>query len=85
MLTKEYCEALQAMKDQASAATAQIVASDRKAKRGELADAQRRMVHHDKESRTIYRLLMGSGDKNLTIDTLDESRLAQELVRLNGM
>lgn len=79
MLPKEYCEALQAMKDQASAATAQIVTNNRKAKRAELADSQRRMALYDKEMRAIYRLLMGSGDKTLTIDTLDETRLAQEL------
>jgi len=79
MLPKTYKEALQAFKDQAAATTAQLVGQDRNAKRADLADAQRRMALHPHATKDIYRLLMGSKDQSLTLDTLDEKRLEEEL------
>lgn len=79
MLPKSYKEALQGFKDQAAAATAQVVNQDRKTKRAELADAQQRMALYPQATKDIYRLLMGSKDETLTIDTLDEARLEKEL------
>ena len=81
MLPNSYQEALRAMKDQAQAATMQIVGDqiDRNACRVDLADAQRRMAQHPNATKDIARLLMGSKDEMLTIGTLDEKRLEHEL------
>lgn len=78
-LPLEFKGALQALKDQASAATAQLVTGNRKYKQGELADAQLRMAQNEPATTVIYRMLMSTKDKTLTIETLDEQRLAQEL------
>jgi hypothetical protein len=75
----EFRDALQALKDQASAATAQLVTGDRKYKQAELADAQSRMAQYEPETTAINRLLMNTKDETLDIETLDEQRLAQEL------
>lgn len=83
MLTPAFQAALQALKDQAHAATTQIVNNDRQAKRAALADAQRRMSLYPAECKCIVRVLMGSTDPNLTIETLDEARLLVELNRTN--
>jgi len=79
MLPKSFQEALQALKDQAIAATAQMLSEDRSVQRAELADAQRRMVLYPIECKSIYQVLLKSKDETLTIETLDETRLAQEL------
>lgn len=79
MLPASYKAALQALKDQAHAATTQIVNEDRSAKRAELKDAQARMALYPQECKHIVRILMSSADQNLTIETLDEERLAKEL------
>jgi hypothetical protein len=75
----KFKDALQALKDQASAATAQLVTGDRNYKQAELADAQSRMVQYEPATTAIARMLMSSKDKALNIETLDEQRLAQEL------
>lgn len=77
-LPQKYKEALQAMKEQAGAATTQLVSGDRQAQHAELGNAQKRMAQYPRETRLIYQLLMTSKDKTLTIETLDEQRLAEE-------
>jgi HPt (histidine-containing phosphotransfer) domain-containing protein len=77
-LPNEYKEALKALKGQAEAVTAQIV-KDHAAKRNVLKDAPKRMAQYEDATKAIYRLLMESEDEALTIHTLDEQRLAQEL------
>lgn len=79
MLTPPYQAALQALKDQAHAATFQIVNADREAKKQELKDAQGRMAKYPVECKKIVWILMHSDDPDLTIETLDEERLAAEL------
>jgi hypothetical protein len=81
MLPNSYQEALRAMKDQAQAVAMQIVGDqiDRNAGRFELADAQQRMAQYPNATKEIARLLMGTKDETLTIETLDEKRLEHEL------
>jgi len=82
MLTGPYKAALRALKDQAVAAGAQLIAKDRTVMKAELADAQRRMADHGAECAVIVRLLLAQPkDSNLTIDTLTEERLVLELSR----
>lgn len=78
-LPEPYKAALRAIKEQAAAATEQITSGNRKAMKAELKIAKEKMASHDAECKAIYRMLMKSADKNLTIDTLDEDRLAKEL------
>lgn len=80
MLTASYKAALQALKDQAHAATTQIVNEDRAAKKEALQDAHNRMAMYPAECKHIVRTLMKSTDPDLTIETLDEERLEQELL-----
>jgi poly-gamma-glutamate capsule biosynthesis protein CapA/YwtB (metallophosphatase superfamily) len=82
MLPESYKAALQALKDQASVAAAMLEAEDkaaRKEARKKLAEVHSRISAHGPEARVIGRLLMTSKDESLTIDTLDEERLSQEL------
>jgi hypothetical protein len=82
MLTDAYKAALRALKDQAIAAGAQILAKDRAVMKAELADAQRRIVEHDAECTLIARLLLSQPkDSDLTIETLTEERLVLELAQ----
>lgn len=80
MLTASYQAALQALKDQAHAATTQIVNRDRAAEKEALNDAHKRMAMYPVECKHIVRILMKSTDPNLTIETLDEARLEQEIL-----
>lgn len=79
MLPISYKEALQGFKDQAAAATNQLIGQDRKIDGKLLADAQRLMAKNPQATNDIYKLLMTSKDQALSIDTLDESRLEREL------
>lgn len=79
MLPDSFREAPKALKDQATVATAMIVDDNRLAKRADLADTQRRMARYSAECKQIVRVVMRSTDKTLTIDSLDDDRLAKEL------
>jgi hypothetical protein len=80
MLTDAYKAALLALKDQATAASAQFLALDRSVMKAELSDAQRRMMEYDSECKSIARLLLSQPkNSDLTIETLSEERLALAL------
>lgn len=78
MLPNSYKEALKGFKGQADAASAQLGGEDKKASRAALREAQLLMAAHPTATKDIYRVLMNS-DTGLTIDTLDDERLAKEL------
>lgn len=80
MLKPAYKQALEAMKDQAKAATALLNGKDT-VQAGILRNAQARMALCDAECKHIAELLRSSEDPNLSIDTLDEARLAFELAQ----
>ncbi|WP_454727950.1 MULTISPECIES: hypothetical protein [Cupriavidus] len=73
LLPEPYRLALQALKDQAAAATAQL--TDRGAAKAELADAQRRMAQHDAETKHIVRVVL-KAKPLVSIPELSEDRLA---------
>lgn len=82
MLPTEYKEALRAMKDQASVAAKMLPLLDgppvdKSALRSELKEVHQRISQHSRECGRIVKLLMASDDSALTIETLDEPRLAQ--------
>lgn len=83
MLSPEYKEALSALKEQAQTATAQLKRLDNKKAntqaRSELQIIHERMQRVECEVRVIFKILMSSKDPGLTIETLDEQRLAKEL------
>lgn len=75
MLPDGYKQALQALKDQAAAATMQL--ENRSAGKSELADAQRRMAQHSAEVNSIVRVVLRA--KGPSIPDLTEARLAELL------
>jgi hypothetical protein len=77
MLPEPYKQALQALKDQAAAATSRFAGGE--SGKAELADAQRRMALFDMECKHIVRMVMRSHDSSLTIPTISEERLCVEL------
>lgn len=79
MLPTSYKNALLALKDQAHAATSSLLDSTSGTNAADLADAQRRMCEYPDEIKVISRLLLTSKDDSLTIDSLDDARLAHEL------
>jgi len=80
MLTDDYKAALRALKDQATAASAQLLAQDRSLMKAELLDAQQRMAKHDSECKSIVRFLLSQPKhSDLTIETLSEEHLAVAL------
>lgn len=79
MLPISYQEALRALKDQAKCASAQLLAQDKTAMDVELVDAQTRMAHYPFECGRIVSLLLNSKDETLTIETLGEDRVANDL------
>jgi hypothetical protein len=83
MLPMEYRETLLAMKDQAAVAGRMLLfaaeASAKAGLRSELAEVRRRMGQHSDACRRITRLLLTTDDAGLTIETLDEARLAADL------
>lgn len=82
MLTIEYRDALQAMKDQAVAATVDADTHDqRRTYRKKLRDARFRMSLHARECAEISRLLLASSVNALTIETLTVEGLEEELTR----
>ncbi|CAG9184130.1 hypothetical protein [Cupriavidus pampae] len=82
LLPEPYRRALQALKDQAAAATLPLqVPADPatiSASKAKLADAQRRMAAHDTEMRHIVRLVL-KAKPPVSIPDLSESRLAEML------
>jgi len=83
-LSTEYKEALRAMKDQASIAGKMLPLLDgppvdNSALRSELKEVHQRISQHSRECSRIVKLLMASDDAALTIETLDEQRLADIL------
>lgn len=78
MLPTEMKEALRELKDQAKAASLQLKAGSTDASREDLADAQKRMAQFEPETKMIFRFLLATTDESLTIETLDEERLAKE-------
>jgi hypothetical protein len=79
MLSEPYKLALQAMKDQAAAATMQLEHHDRSAGKAALTDARRRMALYPAEVKRIYAAVMKSPVESDTIPSLTEARLAQLL------
>lgn len=83
MLSQNYKDALTALKEQAGAATTQLINCDNaKAKalsRQRLKEAQARMLQVEREVKIIFKVLMSASDDSLTIDTLNEERLLLEL------
>lgn len=67
------------MKAQAQAASAMFGVQDASVEREALRLAQERMALVEPQCRGITRMLLRSKDAELTIDTLDEQRLAHEL------
>jgi hypothetical protein len=86
MLTARHKHALRALQDQASAATALFPGREDnpRAARASLAEAQLRMSMYSSECSDIVKALMASADHALTIPTLTEERLAQELERVHA-
>lgn len=78
MLPTELKEALKAMKDQAKAAGMQLETGATDLSRESLVDAQKRMAQYEPETKMIHRFLLATMDESLTIETLDEERLAKE-------
>lgn len=82
MLPTEYKEALQAMKAQAAVALKMLLGGDSptdKDLHSELAQVHQRIARHSTPCRRITKLLLTTDDEALTIETLDEARLASEL------
>lgn len=79
MLPNQYKDALVALKDRAAAVSAQLAGTNAADAKAKLADAQRRMTLHPHAVKDISAILLHSNDEALTIETLDDARLALEL------
>lgn len=82
MLSVEYKEALQAMKDQAAVAAKMLEThspAGELALKSELSAVHIQIALRPAECKRIVKLLLSTRDAGLTIDTLDEARLAAEL------